>query len=98
MEFPARPFSLERLGAEQAVRVATIEGRLSRAPRHGPAVDRFGTVSVVVDADLSGLQFQEREKPLVYSRRPASRVRSLAGVSGRAPAQTPGGSGTARSR
>ena len=48
--------------------VATIEARTLTEPTRGPILDQIGLAYVRATPDLSGIEFQEWGKPLVYAR------------------------------
>ena len=62
-EFRPTSFSVSNLPPHQLLEIAQIKVRVG-AWGEGQLLDEIGTVSVTANADLSGLQFQEWDKPL----------------------------------
>jgi len=72
-EFRPTSFSISNLPPHQLQEIAQIKVRVG-AWGEGQLLDDIGTVTVAANADLSGLQFQEWDKPLTRDVRKASDV------------------------
>ncbi len=65
-DFEPRPFQLDRLEPQATAQLAEIEARIVREPGSTFLMDQVGVVSACAVADLSTLEYQEWDKPLVH--------------------------------
>ena len=67
-DFPLAQFAVRDLRPGQESMLAVVHARLRCGSRHDSVLDDIGRVSLTAAADLSSLQFRERDKPLIRIR------------------------------
>jgi len=70
--FPVTKFRLRELPAGQERRLCVVWARVTGPLQHEPVLNDVGTVTLAATADLSQLQFQERNKPLIQTGAPVT--------------------------
>ncbi len=81
-DFRIAKFDVRELQPGQESELAVVHARVTCGSQHGSVLNGIGTVTLTATADLSSLQFQEWDKPLIQIRpaaqelfaRPRSRV------------------------
>ena len=73
-DFPVTQFVVRDLQPGQENELAVVHARMRRGSQYGSVLDDIGRVTLTAAADLSSLQFQERDKPLIHSRSAVQRV------------------------
>ena len=72
--FRITKFNVRELQPGQEIELAVVYARVTGGSRHGSVLNDIGTVTLVANADLSNLQFQEWDKPLIQIRPTAQEV------------------------